>query len=1186
MNDYMLLPTTRDGAAKNVADNNLVHVSGDKTVMTDNFELGNKSNFLSKDFALNDELASGLKIFAAENNVTNFMVAFAVINALFFRYNDNEEINAGLPFGTNTDNNNDIKSLVFKGLCPLSRQLTGETIFNELLNEIRSAGKKILNKKNRVSEIAEPANFSNTTNVQGTVPQVILMFDNIAQGLQMEFGVLQLSGEPLGINLGRPQMTFFIKETSNGFKGNLEYSPRIFSDNEANRIVTHFATLLSSAIKNPSLKITELKMLGEEEKQELLAGFNSSLADYPRQKTVVDLFEEQASVNPGRIAVVFENKRINYDELNKRSNQLAHYLIECGVKKESLIPICLNRSSEMIVAILGILKAGAAYVPIDPEYPQDRINYMLEDTAATIVISNLASAKKLYASAKLHVIELDVHAETIAKKSQKNLPSQITSCNLAYIIYTSGSTGKPKGVMIEHQAVLDHCVGLIQTAKLDLCRSFALFSPLVFDAGHSVIFISLFLGASLNVLSKDLIMDGEKLVEYFNENPADFIKIVPSVWLSYINAGNKVLAKKIMLFGGESFTPKIKEHLVNLDYKGIVYNHYGPTEATIGKCIHTVNLQRNYKTMPIGRPFSNTQLYVVDHHEQLVPIGVSGELYIAGEGIARGYLNRPELSAEKFTDNIFRGEATFTSESNQHGEIVSRLYKTGDKVRWNEDGEIEYLGRIDEQVKLRGHRIELGEIENVLLQDPQIRQAAVKLAEEDNGNKLLVGYIVPESTFDKSKAIQNLQKQLPDYMVPGFWVELKALPLTSNGKIDKKALPAPDVAGVLDNQYAAPETETEIALAKMWEDLLGIKKIGVHDTFFELGGNSIQAVTMFTRIRKHFGKELPLAAIFQAPDIKRLAAIITEKDNIVNFSCLIPIQPLGSNTPLFCMHAGAGNVLFYKDLAKNLGNDQPLYGLMARGLLGKEHFHTTVEDMAAHYIKEIRSVQLHGPYQLAGYCLGGTLAFEMAKQLTDAGEKVELLATFNSRSSSYLNSPDPTDSQDSKKKTPSLSEVIFTYAGDYSSMNITKKILYPFKIVKIGSKLAAYMVYKKTKHKILVFNAKVTKRGFDYYLSRRKLLPRFLRNRYLLHTNGIMTRAYNPGTYNGKMIIFRSPQIYKEACLGWKEHVAGGIETFNVPGKYKRRSEIMNEPHVKVISDKLKTYLDPGLQKNKWRKEK
>ena len=1185
MNDYMLFTKARNGAAKNAADNNLIQVFGDKTVMNENVELDNNSNFLAKDFVLSNELASGLKTFAAENNVTNFMVAFAVINALFFRYNSNEEINAGLPFGTDTDNNDDTKSLVFKGLCPLSKQLTGETIFNELLNEIRSAGKAILNEKNRISAIAEPTNFSKTTNVQGTVPQVMLLFDNIVQDQQMEFGVLQLSGEPLGVNLGRPQMTFFIKETSNGFKGNLEYSPGIFSNKEVNRIVTHFAILLSSSIKNPSQKIAELKMLGEQEKQELFAGFNSSSADYPRQKTIVDLFEEQASVNPGRIAIVFENTRINYDELNKRSNQLAHYLIECGVKKESLIPICLDRSPEMIVAILGILKAGAAYVPIDPEYPQDRINYMLEDTAATIVISNRASAKKLYVSAKLNVIQLDAHAETIAKKSQKNLPSQITSRNLAYIIYTSGSTGKPKGVMIEHQAVLDHCFGLIQTAKLDSCRSFALFSPLVFDAGHSVIFVSLFLGASLNVLSKDLIMDGEKLVEYLNENPVDFIKIVPSVWLSYINAGNKVLAKKVMLFGGESFTPKIKEHLITMDYKGIVYNHYGPTEATIGKCIHTVDLQRNYKTMPIGKPFSNTQLYVVDQYEKVVPIGVSGELYIAGEGIARGYLNRPELSAEKFTGNIFRREATFTSESNQHDEIVSRLYKTGDKVRWNEDGDIEYLGRIDEQVKLRGHRIELGEIENVLLQDPQIRQAAVKLAEDDNGNKLLVGYIIPESTFDKSKAIQNLQKQLPEYMVPGFWVELKALPLTSNGKIDKKALAAPDVSGVLEGQYAAPETETEIALAKIWEDLLGIKKVGVHDTFFELGGNSIQAVTMFTRIRKHFSKELPLPTIFQAPDIKRLAAIITEEDNVVNFSCLIPIQPLGCNTPLFCMHAGAGNVLFYKDLAKNLGNDQPLYGLMARGLLGKEHFHTTVEEMAAHYIKEIRSVQAHGPYQLAGYCLGGTLAFEMAKQLTDTGEKVELLATFNSRSSTYLNSPAPTDNQGSKKKAPSLSEVILTYAGDYSSMNTTKKILYPLKVVKIGSKLAAYLVYKKTKHKILVFNAKVTKRGFDYYLNRGKLLPRFLRNRYLLHTNGIMSRAYKPGTYNGEMIIFRSPQIYKETYLGWKEHIAGGIETFNVPGKYKRRSEIMNEPYVKVISDKLKTYLDPASRKTNGEKK-
>ncbi|MEP7251818.1 MAG: amino acid adenylation domain-containing protein [Ginsengibacter sp.] len=1169
MNDYTLISKDSNGSAKNHADNNELQISEDKIMANENSELSGDSNFLVKDFSFSDEFASQLKTFGKENDVTTFIVAFAVLNALFFRYNNEEEINAGLPFGTNAENNGDTKAMLFKGFWPLSKKVTGNTTFIELLNEIKSAGGSVTHEKNIVRAIAEPKNPDRPTSEQDTVSQVMLLFDNTAEDQQMQFGVLQLSGEPLAINIGRPQMTFCIKETVDGCKGSLEYCRSIFSNEEATRIVTHFAALLSSAIKEPSQKIFELGILKSEEKEQLLTGFNSSSANYSRQKTIVDLFEEQALTNPGRIAIVFENRRINYEELNKRSNQLAHYLFNRGVKKEALIPICLERSWEMIVAILGILKAGAAYVPIDPEYPQDRINYMLEDTAAAIVISKSASAKKLNVSAKLEVIELDSQGEAIAKMSHKNLPSQITSRNLAYIIYTSGSTGKPKGVMIEHQAVLDHCFGLIQTAELDSCRSFALFSPLVFDAGHSVIFVSLFLGASLNVLSKDLIMDGEKLVEHFNENPVDFIKIVPSVWLSYINAGNKVLAQKIMLFGGESFTPKIKEHLINLEYKGIVYNHYGPTEATIGKCIHTVNLQRNYKTMPIGKPFSNTQLYVVDQYEKIVPIGVSGELYIAGEGIARGYLNRPELSAEKFTDDTFREESTSTSENNSEDKIVSRLYKTGDKVRWNEDGEIEYLGRIDEQVKLRGHRIELGEIENVLLQDPQIRQAAVKLAEDNYGNKLLVGYIVPESTFDKSATVKNVQKQLPEYMVPGFWVQLKALPLTSNGKIDKKALPAPDVSGVLDSQYAAPETETEIALAKMWEDLLGIKKVGVHDTFFELGGNSIQTVTMFTRIRKHFGKELPLPTIFQAPNIKKLAAIITEKDNAVNFSCLIPIQPLGSKIPLFCMHAGAGNVLFYKDLAKNLGNDQPLYGLMARGLLGKEHFHTSIEEMAAHYIKEIQSVQPHGPYLFAGYCLGGTLAFEMAKQLTDAGEKVDLLATFNSRSSTYLK----------QRKTLSFSEMIFTYAGDYSSMKKKQKILYPIRVLKIGSKLTGQIFYRKTKNKILTLYVKATMRGFDYYLSRGKLLPRFLRNRYLLHTNGIMAREYEPGIYTGKMIIFKSPHIYKERYLGWREHIAGEIEVFNVPGKYKSRDKIMNEPYVKVISDKLKTYLDPASQK-------
>ncbi len=1146
-----------EGSAKKSGENGS---SFDKNITT-----------LVKEFAIGQELTSDLQSLSLHEDATIFMTILGALNVLFCRYNGQDDICIGIPTASKQEPISETSAVFFNGLVPMQNKLSAKNSFIELLKEI----------KKTVSDASRQDSLSYQVAETSTLSQVMLVIESSSEVPQSQFGILQLSAEPLALNLSKPEIIFFIKETITGLESNIEYNSEVYSEDRIGRMIDHFKRLLASIVKSPNEKMHQLNLLTSHEEHQLLVDFNDTDVTYPRDKSIIDLFEETVIKHPGKIAAVFENEKLTYEELNKRSNQLASLLQSRGVKKEMLIPICIDRSLEMLIAILGILKAGGAYVPIDPEYPEDRINYMLEDTAATIVISNKMSRLKLPAAKGIDIIEMDGHNTAISNMPSQNLTTVIHSRNLAYVIYTSGSTGKPKGVMIEHQAVADHCFGLIKVAKLDTCKSFALFSPLVFDAGHSIIFTSLFLGASLNILSKELIMDGEKLVTYLKKNPVDCIKIVPSVWLSYINGENIVLADKVMIFGGETFSAKIQEYLIKLNYQGIVYNHYGPTETTIGKCIHKLDLKKVYKTVPIGKPFSNTQLYVVDEWDQLVPIGIAGELYIGGEGIAREYLNRPDLSAEKFVANPFRKNVQPGSNNFSGSKPGSRIYKTGDKVRWNMDGEIEYLGRIDEQVKLKGYRIELGEIENVLLQNKKIKQAAVRLNEDKHGNKILVGYIVPQEIFDKQQTIGQLQEKLPEYMIPGFWVELDRLPLTPNGKIDKKSLPVPDFSKLLNDQYAAPTNDTEAGLVKIWESLLGIKKVGIYDTFFELGGNSIQAVTMFTRIRKHFGKELPLATIFQAPDINKLASIISQKDKIINFSCLIPIQPLGTKPPLFCMHAGAGNVLFYKDLSKNLGMDQPLYGLMARGLLGKEHFHTSIKDMAAHYIKEIRTVQPHGPYFLAGYCLGGTIAFEMAQQLLKQGEKVEMLATFNSRSPAYLLAPPKEiNNKNVQKKPASLGAVTLEYAGNFSTLKPPEKLLYPLKVITIGSKITANFLYKKIRNKVARLNAKATKFGFDYYLSRGRLLPPMLRNRYLLHTNGFMARVYKPELYPGNMIVFRSPQIYSNPYLGWKEHVSGVIESYDVKGKYKVRSEIMNDPFVKVVSDKLKTLLVPSREKS------
>ncbi|MEO6637804.1 MAG: amino acid adenylation domain-containing protein, partial [Ginsengibacter sp.] len=651
------------------------------------------------------------------------------------------------------------------------------------------------------------------------------------------------------------------------------YNSTLLTQDYIDMIVKHFENVLLQFIKNPDQKLADINLLTRGEDNELKL-YGESHVTYPRDKTIVTLFETQAVTTPNACAIIYEGGELSYKELNERSNQLANHLRSNGVQAETLVPLMVERSAGMIIGILGILKAGGAYVPVDADYPAERISYMLEDTGAKVVVSSKQNKSKLEAIVKEgDIVIIDIAADVIREEETVNLEIKISPNNLAYVIYTSGSTGKPKGVMIEHQAVVDHCYGLIQRAGLQDSKSFALFAPLVFDAGQAIIFSSLFLGASLQVLSKEQITDGEKLSKYLEHYPVDCIKIVPSVWLSYAGEDNRVLAEKVMIFGGESFSGKIPGYLKKLNYQGKVYNHYGPTEATIGKTIHEVDLQKNYITVPIGKPFSNTRLYIADSNHQLVPAGVAGELYIAGEGLARGYLNQPELTKEKFIKNPFEvktGDLASNPPLEGREAAISRAYKTGDKVKWNQEGEIEYLGRIDEQVKIRGHRIELGEIENVLVQIEGIREAAVTTIEDSQGNKQLAGYIVVKEGFDKQKMQEQLREKLPGYMLPGIWVEIEQMPLTANGKINKKALPKPEAGDTGSAEYVAPKNETEEKLSAIWQELLGIEKIGTQDNFFELGGHSLLAMRLISAIRRQLDMEVPVKSLFLYPTIAQL----------------------------------------------------------------------------------------------------------------------------------------------------------------------------------------------------------------------------------------------------------------------------------------------------------------------------
>ncbi|MBD3629798.1 non-ribosomal peptide synthetase [Cyclobacterium sp.] len=609
---------------------------------------------------------------------------------------------------------------------------------------------------------------------------------------------------------------------------------------------------------------------------------HESVVLYPDHQTIVDLFEQQAEKNPEALAVVDGERQITFGALNARANKLAYLLQERGVKSESLVPVLINRSLESVVGIVSILKAGGAYVPIDPSYPESRIQYILEDTEARVLLYSRDSAGKLPQKPGLHAIEIDGLPTTNLpewNRETRPVPEQ-----LAYVIYTSGSSGKPKGVMIEHRALLDHCFGIIEAAGFSKCRSFALMSPLVFDAGHSLLHSAFILGAGLHIISDEAVKNGNILASYFNNNEIDCVKVVPSLWLSYLRDHYLPLAKKVMLFGGEPFPLAIHKALHQAKYQGSVYNHYGPTEATIGKCIFKLDLAEKYEKIPIGRPFSNTQLYIVGENLNLLDEGETGELLIAGDGLARGYLNLPQLTSERFISNPF-------------SETEKKCYRTGDLVRWSADAQLEYLGRTDNQIKVRGFRIEPGEIETELEKHESVRQAQVTAYTTENGQEHIVAYIIPNGALSPSKLTGFLKSSLPQHLVPTLWHSLDIFPLTINGKLDKKSLPDPVTQYKPSKNQLVALQPIEKKLLGIWGNLSGIKGISIRDNIFEMGGNSLLAMRLTAAIRQEWKKEISVKEVFYHPTIKSLARLVDKRQEHETIK-LERIQNLQHNFPL------------------------------------------------------------------------------------------------------------------------------------------------------------------------------------------------------------------------------------------------------------------------------------------------
>ncbi|UUO17102.1 non-ribosomal peptide synthetase [Dolichospermum heterosporum] len=820
----------------------------------------------SIEFNIDADLTSQLVTLSQKSGVTLFMTLLTAFAVVLHRYSGQDDICIGSPFANR--NRREIDSLIgfFVNTLVLRTQMEGNPRFSQLLEKVRSVVWDAHAHQDIPFEQVVEALKPERSLGYNPLFQVMFVLENFSLDT-LELPGISLTPEIVDRGTAKFDLGLSMWQTQQGLIGSWEYNSDIFAPDTIARMINHFQTLLAGIVKNPEQRIGELPLLTESEKHQLLTEWNDTQVEYPVDKCIHQLFEEQVEKTPNAIAVVFENEQLTYQQLNSRANQLAHHLQSLGVKPETLVGICVERSLEMVIGLLGILKAGGAYVPLDPEYPTERLSFMLEDAQVSVLLTQKSLLNQLPLDNRekpCQVICLEqlvlseVEVNTFNLELTENPNHQNQPENLAYVIYTSGSTGKPKGVTIEHRAIVNLSLTWGQTFQVQNHSRLLQFGSFSFDLSVGEITTALVTGACLYLGNKVTLLPSQSLVDFLTVNKITHSFLSPSA-LSVLPKA-KLPDLQCITVGGEACTTE----LVNQwGTERKFYNCYGPTESTVTATIF--HCQPNGKKPAIGKAISNIRTYILDKNNQLLPPGIPGELCIAGVGLARGYLNRPQATGEKFIEIDINGQ-------------VERIYKTGDLARYLADGNIEYIGRIDNQVKIRGFRIELGEIEAVLNQHPQIQTSCVIVREDNPGQKQLVSYLIPHqhSTVTISEMRQYLKETLPEYMVPHSFVTLETLPITPNGKIDRRALPKPELESTLLEKYVAARNPIEELLTQTWLQVLKVESVGINDNFFELGGHSLIATQIVSRIRNIFQVELPLNKLFAAPTVRELAHIITQ----------------------------------------------------------------------------------------------------------------------------------------------------------------------------------------------------------------------------------------------------------------------------------------------------------------------
>ena len=807
-------------------------------------------------FQINSELTEKLKLLSQKSGATLFMTLLAALNTLLFRYSGQDDILIGTP--TANRNRQEIEPLIgfFVNTLVLRNSLEGNPAFSGLLQQARNVVlEAYANQDVPFEQVVDGLEIERSLSYNPLFQVMFALQNAPLNALELP----HLKAQYLAVKHQRIKFDLSLIleeiETEQGsyLEGFWEYDSDLFTDERITRMVGHFQTLLKGIVANPQQTVRELPLLTESEKQQLLEDWNQTQQDYPQNLCIHQLFEAWVEQTPDAIALIFKGEQLTYRELNSKANQLANYLQTLGVKPETLVGICIEPSLEMIVGILGILKAAGAYVPIDPTYPSERIAYMLDDSQLAVLLTQ----EKLVTSLPQHqaqVICLDSDWKEISTESKSSPITSLTPENLAYVIYTSGSTGKPKGVLVAHRGLCNLSQAQIKLFDVQPDSCVLQFASISFDASIWEIVMALCAGARLYLGTREELQPGQPLLELLQEQEITHLTLVPSA-LAALSSENLPALQNIIV-AGEPCPPSL---VIQWASGRRFFNAYGPTESTV--CATVAQCFEDMDVLPIGRPIANTKIYILDRYLQPVPIGVPGELHLASVGLAKGYLNRPELTDSKFIANPFSQK------------LSDRLYKTGDLVRYGNDGQIEFVGRIDDQVKIRGFRIELGEIESVLNQYPQVKDAIVIVREDELKTKRLYGYFIPKTEALTSQELrQFIQDRLPDYMIPAFLIPLESFPLTPNGKVDRRALPLPKINPNELENYATPSTKNEQILAQIWQEVLGLKTISINDNFFELGGDSILAIQIIAKANQE-GLEITPKQLFGYQTIAQLAIL-------------------------------------------------------------------------------------------------------------------------------------------------------------------------------------------------------------------------------------------------------------------------------------------------------------------------